>query len=132
MTDCCTNGGAALTATAAETRAASYRPLVDIIENDTELTILADLPGASASSIDVSYRDGVLSLLAPVEDRAPEGGTGVLQEYNVGSYRRTFRIAQHVDADAIAAEYRDGVLTLHLPKVAAVRPRQITVTSPTS
>jgi HSP20 family protein len=131
MSDCCTNGGGAALATA-ETPATSFRPLVDIVENDTELTILADLPGASASTIDVSYRDGVLSVFAPIRNRGPEGGAGVLQEYNVGSYRRTFRIAQHIDADAIAAEYRDGVLTLHLPKVDAIQPRKIEVASASS
>jgi HSP20 family molecular chaperone IbpA len=51
----------------------------------------------------------------------------LLHEYGVGDFYRTFRVSQQVDASRITAEYENGVLTLHLPKAEAARPRKIEV-----
>ncbi len=51
----------------------------------------------------------------------------LLREYGVGDFYRTFRVSEQIDASRIEAEYADGVLKLHLPKVEAVKPRKITV-----
>ena len=48
-------------------------------------------------------------------------------EFGVGDFFRTFRVSEQVDATQITADYRDGVLTLHLPKAAAAKPRKIAV-----
>ncbi len=53
----------------------------------------------------------------------------LLREYGVGDFYRTFRVGEQVDASRIAAEFVDGVLTLHLPKVDAAKPRKIAVQS---
>ena len=50
-----------------------------------------------------------------------------MQEYGVGDYFRTFQVSEAVNAAKISAQYADGVLTLHLPKVEAVKPRKIAV-----
>ncbi len=104
-----------------------YRPLVDIIELTDELLVLADLPGATADNTDIRFEDGMLTLHARVEPRRGADLNYALCEYGVGDYFRTFRISEAIDASKIAAEYRDGVLTLHLPKTEAVKPRKISV-----
>jgi HSP20 family protein len=104
-----------------------FRPNVDIYETDTELVVLADMPGARADGIDVRYEHGALTIHGRVDDR-PAAGTGpLLQEYGVGDFWRTFQVSEDITVSGIEAEFKDGVLTLRLPKAEAARPRQITV-----
>ena len=105
----------------------TYVPNVDIVEADGDLQVFADLPGASSDSIRVDYEDGVLTIHADVPARQPEGTKYVLREYGVGAFHRSFRVADTVDASKIEARYRDGVLTLTLPRVEAAKPRRIEV-----
>lgn len=104
-----------------------FKPAVDIIERNDELVIVADLPGTSGENVSVEFEDGTLTLRATIERRQPEGTTYVQHEYRVGDYCRTFQIGDAIDADNIAAEYADGVLTLHLPKRESLKPRRILV-----
>ncbi|HEY1600694.1 MAG TPA: Hsp20/alpha crystallin family protein [Pirellulales bacterium] len=104
-----------------------YRPHVDILEMPDELVVVTDLPGAHGSEVDIQFDDGELSVRAPVQERQANGVRYLLREFGVGEFYRTFRVSEQIDASRIAAEFANGVLTLHLPKVAAVKPRKITV-----
>ena len=116
------------TAVAERTRCGCcYRPNVDILEQDDELLVLADVPGARGDAIDVKFEDGMLAIHAPVAPRQDEGQDYLLQEYGLGDYYRTFQVSETVDAAKISAQYADGVLTLHLPKAEAAKPRKIAV-----
>ena len=98
-----------------------FIPNVDILENDTELLLLADVPGAQAGDIDIDYEHGRLTIQARVTPRQTGNGTRYLMcEYGVGDYRRSFEVGEGIDADKIHAEIADGVLTLHLPKTQAL------------
>lgn len=108
---------------------ATYRPVVDIIEKDGEVLLVADVPGASAEDIDIRFDRGELTVCAKVAPRAKEGARPLLREYGVGSFCRTFRIGEDIDAQQIAGETRNGVLTLRLPKRASAQPRKIAVKS---
>ncbi len=106
-----------------------FRPLVDIIENTEELLILADMPGTSSEAIDINFKDGELTIYGRVTPRQADNTVHVLREYGVGDFSRTFQVSESINAAGISAEYADGVLKLHLPKVAAARPRKIEVQS---
>jgi HSP20 family protein len=103
-----------------------YRPNVDILEQADELTVLADVPGAAADGIDIHFEDGKLSIHAKVPPRNQDVDF-IVREYGVGDFYREFRVNETIDAAKISAELADGVLTLHLPKVEAVKPRKIAV-----
>jgi HSP20 family protein len=76
--------------------------------------------------VDVSFEKGELSLYGKVQPRqAP--AEYLEEEYGVGDFYRFFAIAPEIDSDKISAEYREGVLTVHLPKQERVKPKQITV-----
>ena len=104
-----------------------YRPHVDILEKDEELIVLADVPGASGEQIDVQFEDGTLTIHAKVDRRQDESTEYLLGEYGIGDFYRTFQVSEAIDVAKITAEYTDGVLTLHLPKTEATRPRKIGV-----
>lgn len=105
----------------------TYQPNVDIYEKGDELVLLADVPGATADSIDINYENGVLTLQGRVAPRQAPETAYMLREYGVGDFERSFRIGESIDASKIHAEVRAGVLTLHLPKVSAAKARKIEV-----
>lgn len=104
-----------------------FTPAVDIFETDTELTLLADMPGVSAGDLNIDLNENVLTLDGEVE--SPEGTdeTDIIREYRTGKYQRQFTLSQVIDQSKIDAELKDGVLRLKLPKVEAATPRKITV-----
>jgi HSP20 family protein len=103
-----------------------YTPRVDIYETADEVVLLGDLPGAQPQDLDIRFDKGELSLHGKVPPRqAP--AEYLLEEYGVGDFYRSFTISPEVDPGKIAAEFRDGVLTVHLPKQEKVRPRRIAV-----
>ena len=105
---------------------AHFVPLVDICETDTELWLVADVPGVRPEDVDLHYEKGELMLHARVRSRLPSEGL-LLTEYEEGDFHRVFSVHESIDASRIEATCKNGVLTVRLPKMEAVRPRQIKV-----
>jgi HSP20 family molecular chaperone IbpA len=105
----------------------SFRPDVDILESPDEFLVCADLPGVGEDGVSVELHEGELSIDARLTVEPEPAWRPLHQEYRLGGYHRRFRLSDRVDAQRISAEMRDGVLTLHLPKAARHRPRQIEV-----
>jgi HSP20 family protein len=103
-----------------------FTPRVDIYETDNELTLFADVPGVRSEDVDLRYENGELIVHGRVQPRH-QGVNLLLQEYEQGDFYRAFAIHESIDATKIAAECKNGVLTVHLPKAEKVRPRQIKV-----
>lgn len=105
----------------------TYRPPVDLYEFSDRYEIHADLPGADSGSIDVRVQDGELCLFAEVPDRYDADITPLHLEYGIGGYRRRIRLGEDIDLEQLDACFRDGVLTISLPKRADQQPRRIQV-----
>src|SRR5205807_10119896 len=93
---------------------ADWIPAADIYEDEREYTLALDLPGIKRDSLDVSLDDGRLSIRG--ERAAAEGVSVRRGERPHGRFARTFSLPDAVDREQIAADYKDGVLLLHLPK----------------
>lgn len=104
----------------------TYQPNVDIRDLGEAVVFDADIPGASPDGIAVTFEDGVLAVQAAVPPRDLPGRP-VRQEYGIGNYRRSFRLGEGFDASQITADYTRGVLTIRVPRLAAVRPRKVEV-----
>jgi HSP20 family protein len=100
-------------------------PPVDIYEKEDALTVLADLPGVSPEGLNVHVDQGVLTLEGRVDPG--DAGTLLLQEFDLTSFYRQFRVAETIDTEKIRASMKNGVLHLTLPKVEKAKPRQIPV-----
>lgn len=105
----------------------AYRPNVDVVELPEELLLVADLPGAKGDEIDIHFEDGELTVWGHVGERYANESKYLLREYGVGDFRRAFRVGNQIDATRISADFTDGVLRLHLPKIEAAKPRKISV-----
>jgi len=103
-----------------------FSPRVDIVEDDKELTLFADMPGVRPGDVDLKYENGELVLHGRVQPR-PVAGTTLLREYEDGDFYRVFQVHESIDSSRIEAVCKNGVLTIHLPKVEAARPRKVTV-----
>lgn len=102
-----------------------HTPRVDVLETDEELMLLADLPGVAPADVDIRFENGELTVHGR---RGPRrSGKPWLWEHEPGNFHRVFRVTEAVAGDKIHAELKNGVLTVHLPKVEAVKPRRIAV-----
>jgi HSP20 family molecular chaperone IbpA len=99
-------------------------PLCDILENDDEFLVLADMPGVAPNDVAIEFKNGELSLRAPRKGAGVDLFSGRKTSYE---YERRFRVPAGVVGDKIDAALKNGVLTLRLPKEEARKPRQIPV-----
>jgi HSP20 family protein len=104
-----------------------FRPDVDILETRDAFIVFADLPGADESSVDVHFEKGTLRLDAQLATLPGTDWRPIHAEYRFGGYHREFRVSKDIDASAVTAKMRNGVLELHLPKSEEHRPRAIPV-----
>jgi HSP20 family protein len=108
----------------------TWVPPVDIAEtSDKDIVVKVDLPDVRRDDIKVNYENNVLLIEGerlPQPD-AENGGTYHRVERGHGKFRRSFTMPSAVDASRIAADYREGVLTITLPRREESRPRQIQV-----
>jgi len=105
---------------------AYFTPRVDILESADELTLFADMPGVKPEDVDVRLDNGELTLHGRCAPRR-QHATSLLAEYGVGDFYRVFSVGQSIDPSKITAELKQGVLTVHLPKSEAVKPKKINV-----
>jgi HSP20 family molecular chaperone IbpA len=104
----------------------TYSPRFDIWETDEELVLYGDLPGVTPEGLDIQFENRELTIHGKIEPRHNERNP-LYSEYGIGDYYRTFTIGETIDSSKISAEMKQGVLTLHLPKTEAVKPRRIEV-----
>ncbi len=105
-----------------------WTPAVDIMENENELVLTADLPGVKMDDIDIRLEDGTLTLTGSREMEKREDKAGYHRlERSYGKFQRAFVLPDTLDADRVQANFNDGVLTVTLPKKETAKPRTIKV-----
>ena len=94
-------------------------PAVDIVDKDKAYELTAELPGLDENNIDVKFADGTVTIKGEKRDEKEEKKKDYyLSERRYGSFQRSFGLPDGVDADKIAATFKNGVLTVTLPKTA--------------
>ncbi|SRR5579884_723399 len=112
----------------AEPNGRPWVPPVDIVETENELVVKADLPDVKFEDIHVSMENGTLTLTGErkFEKKSEKAGYHRM-ERAYGSFERVFTLPDTVDAEHVKADYKNGVLTVTLPKKEIAKPRQIKV-----
>jgi HSP20 family protein len=105
-----------------------WLPSVDLHEDRDHLVLRAELPGMKKEDIDVSLHGEVLTLSGErMEEKQFEQAETYRSERFLGKFQRTFTLPVAVDATKVQASYKDGILTVRLPKAEEAKPKQIEV-----
>ncbi len=104
-----------------------FVPAADIYEGEHNLMVVLEMPGVEKKNVDVRVEDAVLDVEGRLDLAKYQGLQPLYTEYNIGHYARSFRLSSKIDQSKIAAEMKDGVLSLTLPKVEEAKPRTIQI-----
>lgn len=107
---------------------ADWSPQVDITEDDKEYLLKTDLPEMKKEEIKVNVEDGVLSVSGERKAEKEEKNKKFHRiERSFGSFLRSFTLPEDADSAKVAADFKDGVLKVHLPKNSAAKPKAVEV-----
>ena len=111
---------------AASTR--PWAPSVDIFETENDLILKADVPGVELKDIDIQIENGTLTLKGErkFEEKKEEGGWHRV-ERSYGTFERVFTLPDSVNPEEVKADYKNGTLTITLPKKEIAKPRQVKI-----
>ncbi len=101
---------------------------LDVAETEDKFIVKASLPGISPDDLDITFTDNVLTIKGEIkQEQDIEEGKYHLRERRYGMFQRSIALPVPVNADKIEATYKDGVLTLSIPKVEEIKPKKISV-----
>jgi HSP20 family protein len=105
-----------------------WTPALDVFDDKDSLVVKVELPGLKKDEINLSLQDGVLAISGErkPERESTEGGTFRTERY-FGRFQRSVTLPATVDSNKVSASYKDGVLTVELPKAEEAKPKQIAV-----
>ena len=112
----------------AKAAVAEWVPVVDILEDEKEYLVKAELPGVARENVHVTVEKGRLSIKGErVFEKEEDGRKYHRVERSYGTFQRSFNLPENADAEKIEAEFKEGVLFVHLPKQEKPKPREIEV-----
>ena len=104
-----------------------WAPALDLYQNNENVVAVVELPGMRKEEIEISLHDGSLTIAGERKSEAGSGEKAERTERYIGKFRRSISLPVQVDANKVSATYRDGILTVTLPKAEEAKPKQITV-----
>ena len=104
-----------------------WSPALDLYQSTDNIVAVVELPGMRKEDIEISLQDGMLTITGERKSETPEGDKAERTERYVGKFRRSISLPTQVDANKVTASYRDGILTVTLPKAEEAKPKQIKV-----
>ncbi len=110
--------------------AGAFSPALDVEETEEGFTLHVELPGVDAEHVEVSLEENVLTIAGErgfYDERDAEGFRRI--ERHFGRFHRAVRLPDRVDAAGVSATYRDGLLTITVPKAEESKPRRIQITA---
>ena len=106
---------------------AALMPPVDVIEDAQGITLYADLPGVPKDKLDLHVDADTITIQGTVSLDVPAGVEVTHAEVSLPQFRRVFTLSKELDAGKVAAEFRDGVLKLRIPKAEHAQPRKVQI-----
>jgi HSP20 family protein len=105
-----------------------WSPALDLYQSNYDVIAVVELPGMRKDDIEISLHDGTLTIGGERKRESSSNGENAERtERYIGRFRRSIALPTRVDASKVSATYRDGILTVTLPKAEEVKPKQIQV-----
>jgi HSP20 family protein len=105
-----------------------WSPALDLYQSNDNVMAVVELPGMRKEDIEISLHDGTLTISGERRrESSSNGEKAERSERYIGTFRRSIALPTRVDASKVSATYRDGILTVTLPKAEEVKPKQIQV-----
>lgn len=104
-----------------------WTPALDLYQTNDDIVAVVELPGMRKEDIELSLHDGMLTISGERKEETRDGEKTARTERFIGKFRRSVSLPTRVDANKVNATYKDGVLTVTLPKAEEVKPKQIQV-----
>ena len=105
-----------------------WSPALDLYQNNDNVVAMIELPGMRKEDIEISLHDGTLTISGERKSESSNDEKAERTERYVGKFRRSITLPTRVNANKVSATYRDGILTVTLPKAEDAKPKQIQVT----
>jgi HSP20 family protein len=105
-----------------------WSPALDLYQNNDNVVAVLELPGVRKEDIDISLHDGMLTIAGERQISSGEGENAERTERFSGKFRRSISLPTRVDAGKVNATYKDGILTVTLPKAEEAKPKKVEVT----
>ena len=104
-------------------------PKVNVYEYDDRVGIIAEIPGLDKNQLDVSVEDGVLTISGDKHSAFEDDGAKVIRrELKQSSFKRQFELGDQLDGDNIKASFKDGILSVTIPKIEPITPKKHSIT----
>lgn len=110
-----------------EMQSSAWNPAVDVIEENEKLLVKVEVPGVDEKDLRVTFEDGLLTITGERQFERKDDRNYHRIERAYGSFTRSFTLPRSVDASQIAANYRNGVLEIEIPKKEESKPKQIQI-----
>ena len=106
-----------------EHESGSFSPFMNVNESDLEYTVSMDLPGVNKKDVEVHMSEGMVTVIGErTNNKEEQGNACIWKETSHGTFRRSFELSNAVQEDKIKARFKNGVLTLTIPKAEEIKP----------
>ena len=99
-------------------------PKVNVYEYDDKIGIVAEIPGLDKKNVTVDVEDGVLTISGDKHGFDTKGGKCITRELKQSSFKRSFNLGEHLDGEGVSANFKDGMLSISIPKKEPEQPKK--------
>ena len=99
-------------------------PKVNVYEYDDKIGIVAEIPGLDKKNVTVDVEDGILTISGDKHGFDTDGGKCITRELKQSSFKRSFNLGDHLDGDSVSAKFKDGMLSISVPKKEPEQPKK--------
>ena len=99
-------------------------PKVNVYEYDDKIGIVAEIPGLDKKNVTVDVEDGILTISGDKHGFDTDGGKCITRELKQSSFKRSFTLGEHLSGDEVSASFKDGMLSVSIPKVTPEKPKK--------
>ena len=99
-------------------------PKVNVYEYDDKVGIIAEIPGLDKKNVSVEVEDNVLTISGDKHGFEDDGGKCITRELKHSSFKRSFNLGEQLDGDEVTANFKDGILSINIPKVEPELPKK--------